>query len=141
VGHAFCHDRQRQLSGDVLRAYIQQFMLALGGVVNRATELSPFPMGIAVAVLVGLVLTPPISSAALCIMLGSAAWLPCRNGRLLCSDDRFCHYHYRDNGVSGLLSVGWVLRCCNSQYSTPTVDIDPTYVGGGYLGTGLYLPV
>ena len=50
--------------------YLSQFMTWLGGVINAATQLHPFPMGITVATLVGLALTAPISSAAICIMLG-----------------------------------------------------------------------
>ena len=42
----------------------------LGGIVNAATALQPIPMGIAVSVIMGLVLTLPISSAALAISLG-----------------------------------------------------------------------
>ncbi|MGP1569420.1 MAG: PTS transporter subunit IIC, partial [Eubacteriales bacterium] len=44
-------------------------MIGLGDLVMSLTKLHPIPMGIAVAVVVGLVLTAPISSAALCIML------------------------------------------------------------------------
>jgi uncharacterized membrane protein len=49
---------------------IDAFMHWLGYVIMWATELQPFIMGIVVATLVGLVLTAPISSAALCIMMG-----------------------------------------------------------------------
>lgn len=55
-------------------------MNMLGGIINRATELSPLPMGIIVSVVVGLALTAPISSAALCVMLdlsGIAAGAAC----------------------------------------------------------------
>ncbi|MBQ3556224.1 MAG: PTS sugar transporter subunit IIC [Oscillospiraceae bacterium] len=43
---------------------------AFGDVIMRATELQPFLMGIAVSVLVGIALTLPISSAAICSVLG-----------------------------------------------------------------------
>lgn len=46
------------------------FMTWLGEVINSATVLAPLPMGIIVSVLVGMALTLPISSAALCIMMG-----------------------------------------------------------------------
>ena len=42
----------------------------LGTVIMHATELQPFFMGIAVSVLVGIALTLPISSAAICAALG-----------------------------------------------------------------------
>ena len=48
---------------------VNSFMTWLGGVVNAATVMAPIPMGIVVATVVGLALTAPISSAALCIML------------------------------------------------------------------------
>ena len=43
---------------------------AFGDVIMRTTELQPFFMGIAVSVLVGIALTLPISSAAICSVLG-----------------------------------------------------------------------
>ena len=48
---------------------INDFMLYLGELINHATMMNPFVMGVVVAVIVGCVLTLPISSAALCIML------------------------------------------------------------------------
>lgn len=44
-------------------------MVGLGNVIERATEWQPFWFGIFISVVVGLVLTAPISSAALCIMM------------------------------------------------------------------------
>ena len=46
------------------------FMELLGQGIMYATELQPFWMGIIISLIVGLVLTSPISSSALCIMLG-----------------------------------------------------------------------
>lgn len=43
---------------------------AFGDVIDHATKLQPFWMGIAVSVLVGIALTLPISSAAICYVLG-----------------------------------------------------------------------
>lgn len=43
---------------------------ALGGAIMWATELQPFFMGIIVSVIVGITLTLPISSAAICMVLG-----------------------------------------------------------------------
>ena len=45
-------------------------MYAIGSFVNTATVMQPFGMGILVSVVVGMVLTLPISSAALCAMIG-----------------------------------------------------------------------
>lgn len=43
---------------------------AVGGVIMWATELQPFYMGVLVSVIVGVALTLPISSAAICAALG-----------------------------------------------------------------------
>lgn len=46
---------------------------AFGIIIDNATKLQPFWMGIAVSVLVGVALTLPISSAAICSVLGLTA--------------------------------------------------------------------
>ena len=58
-----------------------------------ATNLQPFLMGIAVSVLVGIALTLPISSAAICAAFGltglaggaSVGWMLCTDGWLCCN--------------------------------------------------------
>ncbi len=57
------------LVGQFAGGYVQSFMNFLGGIINSATVMSPIPMGIIISVVVGMALTAPISSAALCIML------------------------------------------------------------------------
>lgn len=87
--------------------YINQFMQALGNFVNSATEYAPIPMGIVVSVVVGMVLTAPISSAALCIMIGidgiaaGAAAVGCS-----CQMIGFAVASYRDNDLGGSISIG-----------------------------------
>lgn len=49
---------------------VDALMTGFGGLIMRATELEPFGMGILVSVLVGIALTLPISSAAICAALG-----------------------------------------------------------------------
>lgn len=51
---------------------VSALMNGLGALIMQATELQPILMGIIVSVIVGMVLTLPISSAALCIMLNLA---------------------------------------------------------------------
>ena len=86
---------------------INDFMLYLGAVINNATQLSPFLMGITVSVLVGCALTLPISSVAICVMLGidglaaGAATAGCCAQMI-----GFAVISYRDNGLGGLLSQG-----------------------------------
>ena len=48
---------------------ISSFMTWLGGLINWGTEQQPFLMGIVVSVLMGMILTLPISSAALGVIL------------------------------------------------------------------------
>jgi hypothetical protein len=48
---------------------ISALMNGLGKIIMTATDMQPFLMGIIVSIVVGLALTAPISSAALCIML------------------------------------------------------------------------
>ncbi len=54
----------------VTSPYIAVGVFKLGQFVDSATEYTPFFMGIVIAVVVGIVLTLPISSAALCAMIG-----------------------------------------------------------------------
>ncbi len=58
------------LVGMLLCPLIAWAMYWLGYFINYATELLPFFMGIIISVVVGIVLTLPISSAALCAMIG-----------------------------------------------------------------------
>ncbi|MBQ2273358.1 MAG: PTS sugar transporter subunit IIC [Clostridia bacterium] len=95
------------LVGIFVGPYVSRFMTAFGALVNNATELAPIPMGIVISVLVGLALTAPISSAALCIMIGldgiaaGAACVGC-----CCQMVGFAVASWRDNGLGGALSQG-----------------------------------
>ena len=86
---------------------ISSVMTAFGDLINRTTELAPIPMGILVAVLVGLALTAPISSAALCMMIhidGLAAGAACVG--CCCQMIGFAAASWRDNGLGGAVSQG-----------------------------------
>lgn len=86
---------------------INSFMLYLGEVINNATTLSPFLMGIAVSVLVGCCLTLPISSVAICVMLGIDGLAAGAAAAGCCAQMiGFAVISYKDNGVGGLLSQG-----------------------------------
>ncbi|MBQ3076475.1 MAG: PTS sugar transporter subunit IIC [Clostridia bacterium] len=80
---------------------------AFGQVIRRATELQPFLMGIIVSVLVGIALTLPISSAAICSVLGltglagGAAVAGCSAQMI-----GFAVMSYKENGWGGLISQG-----------------------------------
>jgi uncharacterized membrane protein len=82
-------------------------MTGLGQVVMNATELQPFWMGIVVSLIVGLVLTSPLSSAALCIMLNLSG-LAAGAATVGCCAQMvgFAVISFRANGIGGLLSLG-----------------------------------
>lgn len=117
------------IAGWFVGPFVNSLMLALGSVVNNATELSPFPMGIIVSVVVGLALTAPISSAALCIMLNISG-LAAGAATVGCCAQMvgFAVASYRDNGVGGLLSQG--LGTSMLQFSNimknPRIWVAPT---------------
>jgi hypothetical protein len=86
---------------------INTFMNATGNFIMWATDLMPVFMGAIVAVVMGMMLTGPLSSAALAIMLGleglaaGAAVAGCAANMI-----GFAVSSYRENKVSGLLSQG-----------------------------------
>lgn len=86
---------------------ISSFMSWLGSIINWGTEQAPFLMGIIVSVIMGIVLTLPISSAALGIILGlngiaaGAATVGCCANMI-----GFAVASYRENKVNGLLAQG-----------------------------------
>ena len=79
----------------------------VGTAIMWATELQPFFMGIIVSVLMGMILTLPISSAALGVILNlsglaaGAATVGC-----CCNMLGFAVISYPDNGVGGLVAQG-----------------------------------
>lgn len=86
---------------------MSQFMTHLGGFINKATELQPIPMGIVVAVCMGMILTLPISSAALAISL-KLSGLAAGASLVGCSVQMigFAVISYRENGFGGFLAQG-----------------------------------
>ncbi len=82
-------------------------MMRLGDVIMTATEWQPFIFGIVISVIVGLVLTAPISSAALCIMLDLSG-LAAGAATVGCCAQMvgFAVASYRENGAGGLVAQG-----------------------------------
>ena len=82
-------------------------MTSLGKVINIATGQQPLVMGIIVAVIFGLTLTAPISSAALALMLDLSG-LAAGAATIGCSAQMvgFAVNGFKDNRWSGLISVG-----------------------------------
>lgn len=93
--------------GIIVGPPISSFMSWLGSLINWGTEQQPFLMGIVVSVLMGMILTLPISSAALGIILNlsglaaGAATVGC-----CCNMIGFAVASFKENGFGGLLAQG-----------------------------------
>lgn len=86
---------------------VSGFMTFFGNLVKSATEMQPFFMGMLVSALIGIALTLPISSAAICIMLGldgiagGAATAGCCAQMI-----GFAVLSFRENGWGGFFAQG-----------------------------------
>ena len=95
------------LAGFLIGPYISMFMRWLGGLANVNVEKQPIVGGIVVSVLMGMILTLPISSAAIGVSLGlsglaaGAAVLGCS-----CQMVGFAVASYRENRFGGLVAQG-----------------------------------
>lgn len=81
--------------------YISQLITGFGQLINQATTLQPFFMSIVVAVLMGMALTAPISSAAIGIMLG----------------------------LNGLAAGAALVGCCAQMVGFAAMSIDDNNIG------------
>lgn len=108
---------------------VAAFMDAFGMMVKTATEMQPFFMGILVSALIGIALTLPISSAAICIALtldglaGGAATAGCCAQMV-----GFAVLSFRENGVGGLLAqgLGTSMLQMGNIVKNPKIWIAPT---------------
>ncbi|MBR5516265.1 MAG: PTS sugar transporter subunit IIC [Clostridia bacterium] len=138
---------------------IANFMNWIGSLVNYNVEQNPVIGGIIVSVLMGMILTLPISSAAIGISLGlsgiaaGAACVGC-----CCQMVGFAVASYRDNGIGGLVSQGlgtsmlqvpnimkkpviWLAPICSSAVLGPVasaaIGMTNTPTGSGMGSAGL----
>lgn len=101
----------------------------VGQIIMWATELQPFLMGILVSVVVGIALTLPISSAAICAALsltglaGGAAVAGCCAQMI-----GFAVMSFKENGVGGLISqgIGTSMLQMPNIIKNPRIWIAPT---------------
>ena len=108
---------------------VSQFMTLFGNMVKTATEMQPFFMGILVSALIGIALTLPISSAAICIMLsldgiaGGAATAGCCAQMI-----GFAVMSFKENGWGGLLAqgLGTSMLQMGNIVKNPKIWIPPT---------------
>jgi len=105
--------------------------LWVGSVIKKATVLRPFIMGIIVSVMVGMALTLPISSAAICAAFlltgkaGGAAVAGCCAQMV-----GFAVASFKDNGFGGLISqgLGTSMLQMGNIVRNPRIWIAPTLV-------------
>ena len=108
---------------------VSAFMTAFGNLVKTATVMQPFFMGILVSALIGIALTLPISSAAICIMLsldglaGGAATAGCCAQMV-----GFAILSFRENKWGGLLAqgLGTSMLQMGNIVQNPRIWIPPT---------------
>lgn len=122
---------------------IAWLMATLGNFIMWATECQPVIMGILVAVVVGIVLTLPISSAALCAMIGlggiaaGAAVVGCCAQMI-----GFAVMSYRENRFGGLIAqgLGTSMLQMGNIVKNPLIWIPPTFAAAvvGPLSTTIF---
>ncbi len=117
------------LVGVFVSPFVSAMMKALGVFINSLTTLYPLPMGILVATVVGMVLTLPISSAAICISLGISG-LAAGAATVGCSAQMigFAIISYKENKIGGLISqgIGTSMLQVPNIIRNPLIWIPPT---------------
>ncbi len=108
---------------------IGSLMTGLGSMIMRATEWQPFFFGIFISVVVGLALTAPISSAALCMMLGLSG-LAAGAATVGCSAQMigFAIMSYKENGFGGFIAqgLGTSMLQISNIIKNPWIIVPPT---------------
>lgn len=125
----------------ILSPAINGGIAALQSFVETATLLQPIPMGVVLSVVFGLVLTAPISSAALAaVVFTPEAGLALTPGLALaagaatvgccCQMVGFAVASYRENGLSGLVSqgIGTSMLQFGNIMAHPVIWLPPTIV-------------
>ncbi|MDD4835064.1 MAG: PTS sugar transporter subunit IIC [Lutispora sp.] len=131
------------IAGKYISPVVSALMSALGSIINTATVMNPIPMGIIVSTVVGVVLTLPISSAALAIALGlnglagGAATVGCCTQMV-----GFAVASYRENKMGGLIAqgIGTSMLQMPNIIRNPMIWIPPTLASAilGPLSTTIF---
>lgn len=116
---------------------------AFGQLIMKTTELQPFLMGILVSVLVGVALTLPISSAAICSVLGLTGLAGGAAVAGCCAQMvGFAVMSFRENGWGGLVSqgIGTSMLQMPNIVKNPRIWIAPTLTAAitGPIATCLF---
>ncbi len=121
------------LAGVFVGPVVSSMMYYIGEFINTTTELHPIPMGIVVSITMGMLLTLPISSAALAISLGleglaaGAALVGCATQMV-----GFSVMSYSDNGIGGLIAqgIGTSMLQIPNIVKKPIIWLPPIIVSG-----------
>lgn len=118
-------------------------MYWIGHFVNTATVMQPVLMGIIISVVVGIVLTLPISSAALCAMIGISGIAGGAAGAGCCAQMvGFAVISFSVNGFSGLIAqgLGTSMLQMGNIVKNPRIWIAPTLASAitGPLSTAVF---
>lgn len=141
--------------GILLGNPLGSFMNWLGTIIGKATFMSPVPMGIIVSVVMGLVLTAPISSAAIAAMIFVASAAPSQEvleGIMLaagaatigcsCQMVGFAVSSFRENRWGGIVSqgLGTSMLQVPNILRHPAILVPPTLASAilGPLGTTVF---
>ncbi len=129
--------------GVYLAPVVSRMMTLIGSFINYATELRPFTMGIILAVIMGMILTLPISSAALAISL-KLSGLAAGASTIGCCTQMigFAIISYRENKVGGLIAqgVGTSMLQVPNIIKNPKIWIPPIIASAilGPVGTTIF---
>lgn len=93
--------------GIFVAPFISLMMNEIGVTINQITKLHPIPMGIMISMIMGILLTLPVSSAAISISL-SLSGLAAGASTVGCASHMigFAVASYKDNKIGGLVSQG-----------------------------------
>lgn len=126
------------LAGFIAGPPITKFMSFLGNLVNVNVEQHPFIYGIIVSVLMGIILTLPISSAAIGVSMGitglaaGAATIGC-----CCNMVGFAVASYRENKMGGLIAQG----VGTSMLQVPNIIKNPLIWIPSILSSAIIAPI
>lgn len=124
------------LTSVLISPFMSSLITALGQMINYATELQPIPMGVLVSTIMGMILTLPISSAALAISLkldglaAGAATVGCCAQMI-----GFAVASYRENKIGGLIAqgIGTSMLQVPNIVKNPLIWLPPT-IASAVLG-------
>jgi uncharacterized membrane protein len=124
------------LAATFISPFVSTILAALGQMINYSTEMHPIPMGIVVSTVMGMILTLPISSAAIAISLklsglaAGAATIGCCAQMI-----GFAVASFRENRFGGLIAqgLGTSMLQVPNIIKNPLIWIPPT-IASAILG-------